>query len=121
MKVTHPGSVGGVSGALAAAVWLGLAPPAPAADITVCYPRDQMLRFIGREYAADKRATGIVRPYSVMELWVSDRTGDWLMVTTDIYGSSCIIGHGEDFALAAPPGHAAAQVPEEEPSSLRLP
>ena len=69
----------------------------PAATATVCYPREQMLSYILRDYDATKEAGGIVRPSSVMEVWVSKRNGDWLIVTTDVDGSSCIIAHGEGF------------------------
>jgi len=115
---------GGVSWAAAAYATILCLLPAPAAqatDVTICYPRDQMLSFIAREYQAEKRASGIVRPYSVMELWVSERTGDWLMVTTDIYDSSCIVSYGEDFAPTAPPRGDAGQPAAPEPSALRLP
>lgn len=80
--------------------WAGLALLAGAhgaAAITVCYPRDEMLSYISRDYQATTQGTGIMRPSSVMELWVSERDGDWLIVTTDINGSSCIVAYGEDF------------------------
>lgn len=77
-----------------------------AAATTVCYPREQMLSYIERDYQASQAANGIVRPFSVMELWVSDKNGDWLIVTTDMDGNSCIVAYGEDFEsrLAAPVG-----------------
>ncbi|MEM1065180.1 MAG: hypothetical protein AAF771_11850 [Pseudomonadota bacterium] len=67
-----------------------------------------MLSFIARDYAAAKEAVGIIRPYSVMEVWVSRRSDDWLIVSTDINGSSCIIAYGEDFAIAPPNSSAVA-------------
>jgi len=76
---------------------------ARAAAITVCYPREEMLSYISRDVVATKHAAGIVRPYSVMEVWVSDEDGDWLIVTTDIDGSSCIVAYGEDFTFSALP------------------
>lgn len=71
---------------------------------TVCYPREQMLSYIERDYQASQAANGIVRPFSVMEVWVSDKDGDWLIVTTDMDGNSCIVAYGEDFKsrLATP-------------------
>lgn len=75
---------------------------APAAAITVCYPRDEMLSYISRDFAATKQAAGILRPYSVMEVWVSDKDGDWLIVTTDLNGSSCIIAYGEQYTESDP-------------------
>lgn len=68
---------------------------------TICYPRDQMLSYISRDYDATTQGTGIMRPSSVMELWVSERDGDWLIVTTDIDGSSCIVAYGEDFSAGS--------------------
>ena len=75
----------------------------PAAAQTICYPREEMLSMIRRDYDAAKEAVGIVRPYSVMEVWVSRRNSDWLIVTTDVDGSSCIVAYGEDFSLAEDP------------------
>ena len=75
---------------------------ADAAAVTVCYPRDQMLSYISRDYQASKAANGIVRPFSIMEVWVSEDDGDWLIVTTDLEGNSCIVAYGEDFSSAAP-------------------
>lgn len=69
----------------------------PAFATTVCYPRDQMLSYISRDYNASRQANGIVRPYSVMEIWVAAEGGDWLIVTTDLDGNSCIVAYGEDF------------------------
>jgi|AACY02.16.fsa_nt_gi hypothetical protein len=92
------------------ALALSAAAPAAAAT-TVCYPRDEMLSLISRDYAATKQAAGIVRPYSVMEVWVSERDGDWLIVTTDLDGSSCIVAYGEDFSLVA--GRMAAETDSE--------
>lgn len=85
-------------------VVLGMACATQAAATTVCYPRDQMLSYIERDYQASQAANGIVRPYSVMEVWVSDDNGDWLIVTTDMDGNSCIVAYGEDFSgrLAEP-------------------
>lgn len=86
------------------ALLLVVGPVAEAAAITVCYPRDQMLSMIEREYQATTAANGIVRPFSVMELWVSEEDGDWLIVTTDLDGNSCILAYGKEFrgALTRP-------------------
>lgn len=76
----------------------------PVTATTVCYPRDQMLSYIARDLQASKQANGIVRPFSVMELFVSDRDGDWVIVTTDLDGTSCIVAYGEDFSAERPLG-----------------
>ena len=68
---------------------------------TICYPREQMLSVIKRDFQAQPQAHGIVRPFSTMELWVSDQDGDWIIVTTDFEGNSCIVAYGEDFGLSA--------------------
>lgn len=74
----------------------------PAAAITICYPREQMITYMSRHYDAKKQAAGILRPYSVMEVWVSQGDRDWFIVTTDLQGSSCIVAYGEDFNLSDP-------------------
>lgn len=65
---------------------------------TVCYPREQMLSYISRDFDADREANGIVRPFSIMEIWVSKESGDWLIVTTDLDGMSCVVAYGEDYS-----------------------
>lgn len=82
------------------ALLLSLVCTSAAHAVTVCYPRDQMLSYISRDFAATKQAVGIVRPFSTMEVWVAERDGDWLIVTTDINGSSCIVAYGEDFSFS---------------------
>lgn len=77
-----------------------LASAAPASAVTICYPREDMLSHLARDYAASRQAHGILRPHSVMELWVSERTGDWIIVTTDLAGSSCILAYGEDYSVS---------------------
>ena len=81
---------------LSVALCLACAPQVSAT--TVCYPREQMLSYIERDYQASQAANGIVRPFSVMEVWVSEDDGDWLIVTTDMDGNSCIVAYGEDFS-----------------------
>ena len=72
----------------------------PAGATTVCYPREQMVTYISRDFSATQIANGIVRPFSVMELWVSQEDGDWIVVTTDLDNNSCIIAYGENFSDA---------------------
>ncbi len=81
---------------IALSLFLVAAPDADA--VTVCYPRDQMLSHIRRDYQATEAANGIMRPFSIMELWVSERDGDWVIVTTDLDGNSCILAYGEEFS-----------------------
>lgn len=64
---------------------------------TVCKPREQMLVTLTERYKAKKVSSGIMRPFTVMEVWVSRRGADWLIVTTELNGSSCVIAHGEDY------------------------
>lgn len=86
------------------ALSLSLLAATDADAVTVCYPRDQMLSFIMRDYQATEAANGIMRPFSIMELWVTEGDGDWVIVTTDLDGNSCILAYGEEFsgALAEP-------------------
>ncbi|MEM8801596.1 MAG: hypothetical protein AAGF55_03580 [Pseudomonadota bacterium] len=67
----------------------------PASATTVCYPRDEMVSYITRDFEARELADGIVHPFSIMEIWVSDEDGDWIVVTTDMDGNSCIVAYGE--------------------------
>jgi len=62
-----------------------------------------MLSYISRDFEATKQADGIVRPFSIMELWVSAEDGDWLVVTTDLDGMSCVVAYGERFTAAPLP------------------
>lgn len=83
-------------------VLLCLASATKVAATTVWYPREQMLSYIEWDYQASQAANGVVRPYSVMGVWVSDDDGDWLVVTTDKDGNSCIVTYGEDFISGLP-------------------
>lgn len=85
-----------------AAAVISLALATQAHSTTVCYPREQMLSYIERDYRASRAANGIVRPFSIMEVWVSEDDGDWLIVTTDLDGNSCIVAYGEDFSSTLP-------------------
>lgn len=82
----------------ASAIFLGAT--AAATATTVCYPRAEMVSYISRDFEATKMANGIVRPFSVMELWVSEDDGDWVVVTTDLDENSCIVAYGERFTAA---------------------
>lgn len=64
---------------------------------TVCFPREEMLKYMSGDFQASKQANGIVRPASLMELFVSDDDGAWFVVTTDLSGNSCIVAQGEAF------------------------
>lgn len=76
----------------------------PVSGATVCYPRAEMLSYISRDFGAAREANGIVRPSSIMEVWVSRDDGDWLIVTTDLEGNSCVVAYGESYKgrLATP-------------------
>lgn len=97
-----------------AGILIALIAAGPAMAVTVCYPRDQMMRYIARDFDATKHADGVLRPHSVMEVWVAQDSGDWLVVTTDLNGSSCIVAYGERFSFAAPDRSGAPAVPKRD-------
>ena len=69
---------------------------------TICHPHKTMQRILTEDYQATKEASGVIRPSSIMEVWVSDRTGDWFVTQTSLTGSSCIIAHGDDYNEPTP-------------------
>lgn len=74
----------------------------PIAEI-LCAPRDEMVMRLERSFGEAPRAMGIRDMDSVMEIWASDRSGDWTLVLTYASGKSCIVAMGQDWADLAPP------------------
>ena len=69
----------------------------------LCYPRAEMLEILRTTLGERPAGSGIQRPAQVVEVWTSDRTGEWMFVTTDMDGLSCIVAHGEGWQGRAEP------------------
>jgi len=65
-------------------------------------------------YQAERVSSGVIRPFTIMEIWVSDRSDDWMIVTTEMNGSSCVIAHGEDYTRRDGEGERTANRVSEE-------
>ncbi|MEM8631216.1 MAG: hypothetical protein AAGF74_08260 [Pseudomonadota bacterium] len=68
-------------------------------DATLCFPRPEMLVQLRSVFGETRKGRGIQRPVSIMEVWSSERTGHWMIVSTGVDGLSCIIAHGEDWSF----------------------
>ena len=53
---------------------------------------------------AERQATGLRDPETLLEIWVARKSGDWLIVQSYANGTSCIVAMGEGWesGLASP-------------------
>ncbi|SRR6056297_887725 len=72
------------------------APEARIADV-LCDDRTRMEGKLETQYGAQKQGRGLRGPDVVMEVWSSERTGEWALVQTYLDGRSCIVAMGEDW------------------------
>lgn len=73
-----------------------LAPPAYAglADIS-CDDSTRLERTLSQVLGAERQASGLRDPDTMLEVWVIGHNGDWLIVQTYTNGTSCIVAMGE--------------------------
>jgi hypothetical protein len=67
-----------------------------------CGPRDQIARALTLREGAVRQGQGIRDPDSLMELWARP-DGGWTLVVAYANGTSCIVGQGEAWEVAAAP------------------
>ena len=81
--------------------------PAPALATTpiaevLCKPAGQMRDTLTQRFGSSRRATGLRGPEQMMELWSSERSGDWTLVISYADGKSCIVAMGQHLEIARP-------------------
>jgi len=73
----------------------------PIAEI-ICAPRDELAQRLTRQFGETRVATGMRDIERIMEVWTSERTGDWTLVMTYASGKSCIVAMGEHWQMDQP-------------------
>ena len=74
------------------------------ADVS-CDDTSRMTVTLTEVLGAERQGAGLRDPETVLEVWVTRRSGDWLIVQTYSNGTSCIVAMGEHWE-AVPTGPA---------------
>lgn len=64
------------------------------ADIS-CDDSARLTRTLETVLGAERRSMGLRDPETVLEVWVSQKSGDWTIVQNYSNGTSCIVAAGE--------------------------
>ena len=81
-----------LAAALALAVMAG-----PVAAATQCGKRDLVLRQLTEKYGETRRAIGMARNNTVMEVFASAASGSWTITVTLPDGMMCLVASGQGF------------------------
>lgn len=60
-----------------------------------CDDSDRMAATLKETLGAERRGMGLRDPDTMLEIWVTDRNGNWLLVQNYTNGTSCIVAMGE--------------------------
>lgn len=74
----------------------------PIAEI-LCAPRDELVQKLTTQFSAQQTGIGMRDPDSVMEVWTSDRSGEWTLVLSYTDGNSCIVAMGQHWQAVENP------------------
>ncbi len=94
--------------ALAAAVGLSAEPataqaPPQAGGTPPCKPWRELAEELGRRYAERPVAFGLQSNGSLLQVFASEATGTWTLVTMHPSGTACLIGAGESWEIFPEP------------------
>lgn len=74
--------------------------PAPAdaqmVDVS-CDDSTRMTHMLTNALGAERRGMGLRDPETLLEIWVTQRNGDWIIVQNYTNGTSCIVAMGEQW------------------------
>ena len=73
----------------------------PLTDVS-CDDSGRITEMLKTVLGAERRGTGLRDPETMLEVWVTDRSGDWLIVQTYANGTSCIVATGEHWEGTLP-------------------
>ena len=90
---------------LSLVLFAGLALPAQVhakmADVT-CDDSARMTETLKQVWGAERLGMGLRDPETTLEVWVTLRNGDWLVVQNYANGTSCIVAMGEHWEGGQP-------------------
>lgn len=69
------------------------------ADVS-CDDRSRLTETLSGTMGAERRGAGLRDPETMLEVWVTPHSGDWLIVQHYAGGTSCIVAMGEHWEAA---------------------
>ena len=72
------------------------------ADV-ICDDTARMEKRLIQAHGAQKQGQGLRGPDAVLQVWITQRTGDWALVQSYANGTSCIVAMGEHWETLSPP------------------
>lgn len=83
--------------ALLASLWGLMAPVAAMAQMAdvSCDDRGRLTNTLSNVLGAERQGSGLRDPETVLEVWVTERSGDWMIVQNYANGTACIVAMGE--------------------------
>lgn len=67
-----------------------------------CDNSARMMRTLSEILGAERQGTGLRDPDTMIEVWVTRHSGDWMIVQTYANGTSCIVAMGEHWEAPLP-------------------
>lgn len=67
-----------------------------------CDDSTRIAHMLTNVLGAERRGTGLRDPETLLEIWVTRQTGDWMIVQSYPNGTSCIIAMGEHWEGVIP-------------------
>lgn len=67
-----------------------------------CDDSARMIKTLRDSMGAERQGMGLRDPETLLEVWVTQRNGDWLIVQNYANGTSCIVAMGEHWQAILP-------------------
>ncbi|MEM9348751.1 MAG: hypothetical protein AAGA47_00695 [Pseudomonadota bacterium] len=67
-----------------------------------CDDRSRMTATLAQVLQAERQGSGLRDPETTLEVWVSPKSGDWIIVQHYASGTSCIVAMGEYWEPTVP-------------------
>ena len=78
-------------------------PPAHAGGAPPCKPWRELAAELGRRYAERPVALGLQSNGNLLQVFASEATGTWTLVTMHPSGTACLIGAGDSWDISPKP------------------
>ena len=73
-------------------------PAQPPRGDALCGERTRIVERLRAAYGETRRGYGLQRGSSVVEVYASDKTGSWTILTTSPSGIACLVAAGQNWA-----------------------
>lgn len=64
------------------------------ADVS-CDDRARLVKMLEQSLGAERKGMGLRDPETMLEVWVNQQSGDWLIVQNYANGTSCVVAMGD--------------------------